>query len=79
MTFQLCLRNATVENFDEPEMEGKLNMKIAYIENEKAQVRQWHRILSKLHGDTLQITILQNESEEVRFYATFFLHGRIKI
>lgn len=43
-------------------------MKIAYIENEKAQVRQWHRILAKLGGDRLQITILGNSEtkEEVK-------------
>lgn len=42
-------------------------MKIAYIENEKAQVRQWYRILAKLREDKLQITVLQNsETEEVR-------------
>lgn len=54
-----------VEKLAEHEIEGKLSVKIAYIENEKAQVRQWHRISSKLHGDKLQITILQNETEEV--------------
>lgn len=40
-------------------------MKIAYIDNEKAQVRQWHRILAKLSGDRLQVTILRsNEAKE---------------
>lgn len=67
-----------MEKLDEPEMEGKLNVKLAYIENEKAQVRQWHRILSKLHGDKLQITFIQNESEEVRFYTTFLWKNLIR-
>lgn len=41
-------------------------MKIAYVENEKPQVREWHRILMKLRGDKLQITVLHNsEAEEV--------------
>lgn len=63
----LCFSNAVTEKLGEHELEGKLGMKIAYIENEKAQVRQWHRILSKLCGDKLHITILQaNEAEVVR-------------
>lgn len=41
-------------------------MKIAYIDNEKAQVRQWYRILGRLRGDQLQITVLKNaETDEV--------------
>lgn len=61
-------RNATALESTENEIEGKLSMKIAYIENDKAQVRQWHRILAKLGGDRLQITILGNSEtkEEVK-------------
>lgn len=41
-------------------------MKIAYVENEKPQVRQWHRILAKLCGDKFEMMLLQNnETEEV--------------
>lgn len=58
-------------------------MKIAYIENEKAQVRQWYRILARLCGEKLQITVLQNETEAVitqiriRFYAQFSVYKEI--
>lgn len=57
-----------MDGLTEYELEGKLSMKVAYIENGKAQVRQWHRIFSKLYGDRLQITIMRNTGtkEEVR-------------
>lgn len=54
------------ENTGESDFEGKLGMKIAYVDNEKAPVRQWYRILARLRGDQLQIIVLKNaESEEV--------------
>lgn len=68
MLIQFFKRNATTEKVCEHEHEGKLSMKIAYIENEKAVVRQWYRILAKLCGDKLQITILTNETEEVSYF-----------
>lgn len=49
-----------MDGLAEYELEGKLSIKVAYIENGKAQVRQWHRILAKLYGDRLQITIMRN-------------------
>lgn len=54
------------ENANDCEFEGKFGMKIAYVDNEKAQVRQWYRILAKLRGDKLKITVLKNaDTEEV--------------
>lgn len=54
------------EIMNDCEFEGKFGMKIAYVDNEKAQVRQWYRIKAKLRGDQLKITVLKNaESEEV--------------
>lgn len=62
----------------EHEHEGKLSMKIAYIENEKAQVRQWYRILARLSGDKLQVTVLKNETEEVRIQFQFLFLLKLK-
>lgn len=54
------------ENTNDSDFEGKLGMKIAYVDNERAPVRQWYRILARLRGDQLQIIVLKNaESEEV--------------
>lgn len=54
------------ENTNDSDFEGKLGMKIAYVDNERAPVRQWYRILTKLRGDQLQIIVLKNaETEEV--------------
>lgn len=62
----ILYRNSITEKSSEYELEGKLSMKIAYVDNEKPQVRQWHRILAKVRGDKLEITVLQNnETEEV--------------
>lgn len=52
------------ENTNDCELEGKLGMKIAYIDNEKAQVRQWYRIEAELRGDQLRINVLKNEETE---------------
>lgn len=57
-----------MEKSNEHELEGKLSMKIVYVENAKPQDRQWHRILAKIQGDKLQITILRNnETLEVKY------------
>lgn len=54
------------ENTSDSDFEGKLGMKIAYVDNEKAPVRQWYRILARLRGDQLQIVVLKSaDSEEV--------------
>lgn len=60
-------------------------MKIAYVDNERAPVRQWYRILARLRGDQLHIIVLKNaESEEVLtsiqqvFFAERIRHCQVK-
>lgn len=39
---------------------------MSYIDNKKAAIRNWHRVLAKVRGDKLEIITLQdNDSNEV--------------
>lgn len=57
----LC-SNKLTEKCGEAELEGKLNIKVAYVDNKRVPVRRWHRILVKIIGDKLQISLV-NDTE----------------
>lgn len=68
MNFFCFCRNTPIENLGEPDLEGKLNIKVSYIENKRTSVRQWHRVLAKIFGDKLGLILLRvrdNESDQV--------------
>lgn len=59
-------RSTSIEKLSEPDLEGKLNIKVSYIESKRATIRQWHRVFAKVRTDKFEIILLRdNESEEV--------------
>lgn len=56
-----------LEPISEAEHEGKFNIKIAYVENKRASVRHWYRVVAKLQANTLELNVqYENESADVR-------------
>lgn len=57
----------------EAEHEGKFNVKVAFVENRRASVRHWYRVLAKLHANKLEINIqLEDGLQEVGFHSAHF-------